>query len=405
MRGLAVAMDEDNELRRVGAIWVLTGAILVVILVTAFTGVPLSSAAPEPPPGSLTRLDNLTFVCGGLLAGFLLALVLFLNFDEDMKGLKTLLVGAVSGLTLTNARPILEKVSRHYSLLTAQSPQDRWLGFLTFLSLTSGLLGFVGGFLVIRLRLEGAFASARSAVGRYLDSAPDPPSLPWVEAREFWLEKPGEMPDAKTLAKITNVKDWSALPPEQATRAGGVLLKAKRHEAAFAALKAALASEPPSPAAFDFYAAALAETASGKFFDEATLRDVERTVARMLTYWPDSYLVNVDAGYLYLYASGKARLARHYSERALNVRPNSKSASFNLACALAAELGPRAPTDEEVKPIVRALDIALSQAPGWVERIEKEDDFVFAKQNKAFADWLSERKAGPAAPSAGMFRP
>jgi hypothetical protein len=117
----------------------------------------------------------------------------------------------------------------------------------------------------------------------------------------------------------------------------------------------------------------------------------------MLTYWPGSFLVNLDAGYLYLYAQGKAELAAFYSRRALEQRPHSGPANYNLACALAQSYGTIPPNDEQVKQLVFHLEKYLAREPFQVAQLNVQGDFQYALQNPTFAAWLDTRVASASA--------
>lgn len=345
------------------------------------------------PEASLTRMVlGFAITTSCLVVGFTLALVLFLNVDDDMKSIKTLVVGALSGTTLIKAESILEVLKYRYHQAFTQG-EGSSLSLVFFLGFSTALLGFVSGFFWVRLGgLAKEVARANSEVQTILAKVPLVPTLPWPEFREEFISAPEKLPDEKELNRLANIGDWSSVPPSEMIRAGAALLAKKRPEEALKPLRYALAHvEPPSPMAFDLYAAALVDSHARAWLPEDKVREFEREIARMLTYWPGSFLVNLDAGYLYLYARGKAELAAFYSRRALEQRPQSGSANYNLACALAQSYGTTPPNDEQVKQLVSYLEKYLVREPSQVAQLSLQEDFQYVRQNQTFAAWLDSR--------------
>lgn len=332
------------------------------------------------------------------IAGFTLALILFMSFDDDLKSLKALLVGALSGTTLIKAQVIFDSVRVRFSGL--ETADTRKSSIVFFLSIFSLLFGFVGGFFVIRLGLQRAVAEATSAIKRLVAALPELPTLPWPELREDFPRIDGELPSDDVIAKLAAIEDWTTSTPNEAIRAGAVLLLGEKPEAALRPLRHALATaDLPSPLAFDLYATAFVDTyAMPEYLEDTRVREFEKEVARMLSYFPQSFLVNLDVGYLYLYVRGVeyANLALLYTRRALDQRPQSAPANYNMACALAARIRESigaSPSDADIQEIIDHLEKYISREPQNAKTLNSQHDFDQLLQNEHFKAWF-QRASG-----------
>jgi hypothetical protein len=330
------------------------------------------------------------FVLAPEVLGYLAALILFVGIDDDMRSLRTLVLGTVSGTALINTRDIVASLDEQFRALASS-----WLAGLYFLAIGGAIVGFVAGYMHARLWIEPDLTVMKIGLERTRALVPEVPSLPWPEFSEDWPALAGGMPDEKVLAEVKQVQDWSKVPAPDAIRAAAVMLLAGDVDIALRASAAAMTvAEPPSPSAFDLYAAALVKKHGAQRLPDESVRELERHLARMLTYWGSSFLVLLDAGFVYLYVAGQAALAEHYTRRALALRPNSPAANLNLACALAQTIGQRVPADREVTPIIEALDRFLAAKPRALDgRFLREGDFAYVMQNATFAGWWAQRSA------------
>jgi hypothetical protein len=149
-------------------------AITAVLTVLSFLGAGVSLAWPKATPFAA----GLGIATAAHVAGFLLALILFVNVDASLRGMRTAVVGALSGTGLVKAEKIAGYVSLQFAALG--SADTRATAGLFFLGVGAGLLGIVGGFAAIRLGFETEIANLGLPLARVRDATVQhaPGSLP-----------------------------------------------------------------------------------------------------------------------------------------------------------------------------------------------------------------------------------
>jgi tetratricopeptide (TPR) repeat protein len=361
------------------ALLAVFGAVLLVgsLLLTSYPG-----------------LGGMAAVLGAVLTGYLISLVLFFRTDEDLRGLKTILIGAISGTTLAQSKEIVQRISFHFGKLSSVASDEVYRSRLFFFAVSGGLLGLASGYFATRFDLEPLLAK-RDAALKALDQLPDTAALSSITllgTDEMWPELEGKVPDVQTLDALAK-KDWREHAPNDALRAAAAFFAAKRWKDVLNAVGPALrAAEPPSISGFDLYVGALSRDL--REISGEPLHKVKAISSRLLAYWPDSFLVNLDLGYLYLYVPRSWQLAEHYTQRALTVRPDSGAASLNLACALAQKIrDTQLASDVDVERIIACLDVMFASYPDARAKYNAEGDFNVEPLQKhpKFAAWLQAK--------------
>jgi hypothetical protein len=273
-------------------------------------------------------------------------------------------------------------------------PGQKYLAQIFFLGVASGLLGFLGGFLLVRVGgLEGVIADEQRRLAERLKGVPEVPQVPLPEMDEFWPQF--EAPDDAVVEALTKT-DWSKAPASDALRAAAVFFAKQRWDDVIKALGPQISTgDQPSPMAFDLYLGAAVSKNNGKPFASDQAHKLDGFSSRMLTYWPDSFLVNLDVGFLNLYLPNHADFAVHYAMRALAVRPDSGAANLNLACALAQGLAGQGLPDEDIDKVIAALEQYLRVSTDGLAKLNKEGDFDdLETRSPRFADWLQRKRRG-----------
>jgi hypothetical protein len=379
---MAQAITISQRKRTVRAL-IFLGALLVVVLA-------LAARAERGKEGMLSLAAvgiALTFTLGGVTLS-----VLLFTQDADLRIYKQAVVGIATGAGAVKIGELLDLIRQRVAWAHESVGSNRALGVGFFLNAATAIIGAHVGFLLVRFWLDRAIAEEKLNLDTLVSGVKAPEGLPWNEAKKT---TGSALPEAH-LKQLEHISDWTDVPGPTATRAGQALLQEGRAEQALAPLEYAVMNiEPPSPEAFDLFAAALAQAARYRDIDGDR---AERAIGRMLTYWDCSYLVNLDIGYLYLYVPGRADLAAHYSRRALKIRPRSPSASLNLACALAAQVGAQ-PDEAKVDEITRLLDVSLTAKPLVLGTFDAQGDFDELKKVPRFADWLRRWRSSQQQPT------
>ena len=121
----------------------------VYFLTIAFTALSFLSAALSVGDSWPHVFEGLGVATASHVAGFLLALILFIRVDDSLKPMRTAVLGALSGTGLVKAEAFGRFAAGEFTKL----PTDGHAG-LFFAAIAAGLLGVIGGFAAIRLGLE-----------------------------------------------------------------------------------------------------------------------------------------------------------------------------------------------------------------------------------------------------------
>jgi hypothetical protein len=335
--------------------------------------------------------------------GLALACIAFVSVDDDMRALRNLLLGALSGLGIASWNSGLEMLRRYWNYLDdVPGEQDVVrLGRLFFFAIAVTLWSVVAGWRIVRSYLERTLVLEGNEIKRLLAARRtiDRPTLGRLAAGA-----PDDVPP-NLLAKLVAVEDWSTLDVEEVVASAELLVQSKKYPQAMrAAAYAITVGEPPSQGAFEALCMAICQPKQDVV--EATKRPVymtpeeqrtyEAALTRMLAYYRESWLIHLCAGWATLFIEGKEDEAREHSEKARMLDPQQPYAYLNAASAIACKAsrtGTLDAADETALLDYLRRYLSLYQGPDarpHLKNVDPDYDFVRAKsaQVAAFFDAL-----------------